>query len=410
MAIVMRYNEWPAHGNGVIGGYITRMYPTYIPAYDIGGHVYDWDKMPLTNGGHPAIKWTSENRNEVAQLIHDCGVAVEMDYSSDGSSASSGAMLKAIKKNMMYSDKAVLVSRSSYSLDDWFSLMKNEIANDRVVFYAGNGESGGHAFVIDGYDTDGKKLRINWGWGGYYNGYYSLDLTDSAKDINFPDFQEAIIGLAPDTAAVQVTEESRIICLSYNDFYGIEPLVPADLTVGSEFNFYVGWLSSNIPHDLEQEFKICLEDKDGNVRQEGWYLEMDLPAANGYLYAGVTDKTALTVTPQITDLFRLYYKDEQDQWIPMQGNYDILPDVEGIVCGVIQDPVIVLPDDCAAGKDIQLNLSLGFTHVKSVKWSLNGVELETNGCKLVQGKNDIRADVEYLDNSKGFIVRTLDLE
>jgi hypothetical protein len=319
-------------------------------------------------------------------------------------------MLKAIKKNMMYSDKAVLVSRSSYSLDDWFSLMKNEIANDRVVFYAGNGESGGHAFVIDGYDTDGKKLRINWGWGGYYNGYYSLDLTDSAKDINFPDFQEAIIGLAPDTAAVQVTEESRIICLSYNDFYGIEPLVPADLTVGSEFNFYVGWLSSNIPHDLEQEFKICLEDKDGNVRQEGWYLEMDLPAANGYLYAGVTDKTALTVTPQITDLFRLYYKDEQDQWIPMQGNYDILPDVEGIVCGVIQDPVIVLPDDCAAGKDIQLNLSLGFTHVKSVKWSLNGVELETNGCKLVQGKNDIRADVEYLDNSKGFIVRTLDLE
>ena len=94
----------------------------------------------------------------------------------------------------------------------------------------------------------------------------------------------------------------------------------------------------------------------------------------------------------------------------MHGNLDILPEVEGIICGVIQDPVILIPDDCAAGQEIKLNLSLGFTHVKSVKWCVNGTEIEGNNAILVQGENVIRADVEYLDESTGSIFKTLQLE
>ena len=412
MAIIMRHNCWPSHGKGVIGGYTTITKQTYILPYDLEQNTYDWDNMPLTNGGAANSQWTAEQKKQVAQLMLDCGVAVKMDYTSDASSAASGDVVKAMKENMSYSDKVSLVSRSSYTLDKWFSLIKNEIDQGRVVYYAGMGEDGGHAFVCDGYDNDSinPKLRINWGWGGDCNGYYTLDLAIPRYNVNFSDLQEAIIGLAPDTANVELEETVGLVCINYNGFYGIEPLVPADITVGSPMNFYVGWFMNNENRDISAEFKVCLEDKDGNVRQEGWNLKMDIPASDGYIYSDETEKTVLTVSPELSDHFRLYAKDSQDTWKPMHGNYDILPDVDGVICGVIQDPVIIVPDGCAAGQEIELSLSLGFTHTRSVKWYLNDTAVNGNKVTLGQGKNVIRADVEYLDDSTGSIYRTLQLE
>lgn len=411
MAIVMHSNRWPQHGKGEIGNYTTITNPTIIPASDINSHYYDWDIMwdeNVVNG--KTSQWTSAQTYQVAQLMYDCGVAVQTDFTSESSSASSGKMLKAIQENMSYSDKSVIVSRSSYTLDKWFSLMKNEIDNGRVIFYGGNGDSGGHGFVCDGYDTNGSQLRINWGWGGECNGYYTLDLTIPKYGLGFSDMQEAVIGLAPNTAQVELEETMGLVCISLNGLYGIEPIVPADLTAGSEINFRVGWIMNNNNRDVKAEFKVCLEDKDGNVRQDGWHLTIEIPASNGYAYTDRTEKKALEVTPDMTDHFRLYVRKSNGEWAPMPGNYDLLPGVDGIICGVIQDPLIMVPDDCAAGQEIELSLSLGFAHVKSVKWSLNGTALEGNKVKMVSGKNNIRADVEYMDDSTGSIFRTLQLE
>ena len=414
MAIIMQYNRWPAHGIGVIGGYTTSTTKTYIQAYDITNHTYDWDLMcteSVTNGS--TWKWSTSQKQEVAKLIHDCGVSVNMDYSSEGSSAGSGSMMTALKEHMYYSDKAVLVSRSSYNTDKWMSLIKNEIDNNRVIYYAGQDKLGGHAFVCDGYsidedDTSKSQLHINWGWNGDCNGYYSLDLT--IQKFSFSDLQEAIIGLAPNTADVDIEETINLVCVPHDGFYGIEPLMPADMTSGSEFNFYAGWFVNNSDQPVDAEFKICLEDKDGNIMQDGWYLKIHFPSADDYIYSGETDKNKLVSSPRITDRFKLYIKDSKGDWIPMNGNYELLPDVDGVVCGVIQDPVIVVPDNCSAGQEIELSLSLGFTHVRKVKWSVNGERLDANRVTLVQGDNEIRADVEYLDDSKGAIYRMLKVE
>lgn len=412
MAIIMQSNRWPVHGKGVIGGYTTSTYETYIPAVDISAHTYDWDIMsdPVVFNGK-TNQWTAKQKEQLAQLMHDCGVAVKMDYTSEASSALSGDLLKAIKKNMYYSDKATLVSRSSYKLDNWFSLIKNEIDHGRVVYYGAVSDAGGHAFVCDGYENDtiSPKLRINWGWGGSSNGYYTLDLTIS-KDYNFTYMQEAIIGIAPDTANVQLENAIDLVVVNHEGFYGIRPVTPADITEGSEISFEVGWIMNNSNNSVSPEFKICLEDKDGNIKQRGWNLKMKIPGSNGYIYSDETDKAFVMDTPLLTDRFRLYILEGKEGWKPMPGNYDILPDVDGIECGVIQDPVIIVPDNCVSGQDIELSLSLGFTHVKRTRWSLNGTELEGKKVKLVKGKNAIRADVEYLDGSKGSIFRTLQLE
>lgn len=413
MAIVMQSNGWPTHGKGVIGGYTTSTYPTYIAPYSIESHVYDWDIMSqedVVKG--KTDKWTQEQIFQVAQLMHDCGVAAEMDYSCEGSASVSPSLLKGVKNNMSYSKNASVAMRALYNSDEWFSLIKNEIDCGRAVYYGAVGEAGGHAFVCDGYETGtmGNQVRINWGWGGDYNGYYSLDLYIKAVKLQFNDDQEIIVGLAPDTTNVDPVETAPVLCYSGNSFYGIEPLVPADITLGGEVSFYMGWIRNLTERDLSLEFKVCLEDKDGQVKQEGWFANMNLSGADGYVHAAESDKTVLEVSPLLTDHFRLYYREKEGQWKPMPGNYDVLPNVEGIICGVIQDPVILVPDDCVAGQEIDLVLSLGFTHVKSVSWSVNGEAADDGKVKLVQGRNAIRADVEYLDESTGSIYRTLQIE
>lgn len=413
MAIVMQSNRWPAAGKGVIGGYTTGSRETYIPAYSIDKHTYDWDVMSDKNvvGGKTSL-WTTAQKEQVAQLMHDCGVAVQMDYSSETSAAYSSSMIKAMGTNMSYSDKMAHVSRSSYKLDKWFSLIKNEIDNGRVVFYGAVSDAGGHAFVCDGYESDtiNPLLRINWGWGGSCNGYYTLDLTISNYGLNFIYEQEAVIGLGPDTAAVETEEVIDMTIVKHKDFYGIQPVTPADITLGSEISFNVGWFYNTGKSKKTLEFKICLEDKDGNIKQRGWDLKMVLPASNGMVYSDETNKAVVMVTPLFTDRFRLYVSDGKGGWKPVMGNYDLLPDVDGVVCGVIQDPVIIIPDGCEAGQEIGLSLSLGFTHVRSVKWNMNGTALDDNKVTLIKGKNAIRADVVYLDGTKGSIYKTLQFE
>lgn len=409
MAIIMQYNSWPEHGKGVIGGYSTRS-SAYIPAYDISSHYYDWELM----SDEAVVKgqtgtWNFEQKESVAQLIHDCGVAVQMEYSSEGSGTSDSRMIYAMQEHMSYSANSSLISRSSYSLDEWYALIKNEIDNGRLVYYSGQGNAGGHAFVCDGYDTEGSKLRINWGWGGSANGYYTLDLSVESAGFNFSNEQSAVIGLAPDTTSVEAVKNLGFYLCYNNGFYGMEPLVPADINLGGELSFYVGWISSLSARDLVLDFKVCLEDKDGNVRQEGWPLHMEIPSGKGFIYANQTEMTTLTVAPDLTDHFRLYVKNGED-WVPMVGNNDLLPQVDGVICGVIQDPVIIVPDDCAAGKTIDLSLTLGFTHVAEVKWTVNGEALQANQVQLVKGKNVIRADVKYLDETSGSIFRTVTLE
>ena len=413
MAIIMQANRWPAHGKGVIGGYTTSTYPTYIAPYSIDSHVYDWDLMSQEDVMNDNVdKWSAEQIFNVAQLMHDCGVAAQMDYSVESSGTSSELLVKAAKNNMSFSENLTLVKRSFYAPDDWFALIKNEIDCGRVVYYGAVSEAGGHAFVCDGYETGpaGNQVRINWGWNGSYNGFFSIDLYIKDQKMHFTDDQEIIIGMAPNNTSVDPVDAEVVICYPNQGFYGIEPIVPADITQGGEVNFCIGWVGSLIDRDLSLEFKICLEDRNGEIRQEGWHAEMDLPSSSLYLYTEETEKEVLMVSPQITDYFRLYYREKDGEWKPMPGNYDVLPNVEGIICGVIQDPVIVVPDGCVAGQDIDLTLSLGFTHVKSVSWSVNGEAVENGKVKLVQGRNAIRADVEYLDDSTGSIYRTLQIE
>ena len=66
-----------------------------------------------------------------------------------------------------------MASRKYYSEEEWLQLIKTELNADRPVIITGYNSESGHAFVCDGYDTD-DFLHINWGWGGYQDGYFQI--------------------------------------------------------------------------------------------------------------------------------------------------------------------------------------------------------------------------------------------
>ena len=406
-AIVMRYNKWPAHGKGVVGGYTTPG-GTYIPAYSLNSHTYNWDDMPLSDCPTHLSDWTEDQLIQVAQLLHDCGVMSGMDYSAKFSGAFEVYTKDGMVKNMSYSSESIrLLYKSNYDADKWLALMKKEIDEDRVIFYGGESETNdGHAFVCDGYDDTGK-LHFNWGWGGISNGYFAVDLGDYPF-LHFNKYQDAIIGICPDNVHIEQTEQ-ELFYLRPNRTgrYGLRPNTDAKgLTVGSRFTFTVGEFITSSVDKRSYEFKICLFDKDGNIKQEGWNLKADIEPATVNL---TTQYDVLTVTPELGDAFIFCMKQPDGSWTKVKGSRDAVPDQEYVSCGVIYNPVILLPDDYSVGQTVDLKLSLCIRPVKSVRWSVNG-QASDGRLRLESGKTRIRADVTYVDDSHGYILRTVDLE
>ena len=193
MAIVLRHNMYPAHGYGELRTYTTSSQKIYVEGYSIEDHEYKWDMMPLTG----VSRASTECQEQIAQLMYDCGVMIQMDYSPSGSGAVSMYMPSVIAEHMAYSPETLLYRKSMYKNKEWLELIKSELDQDRLVFYSAQDASGkgGHAFVIDGYDDSGL-LRVNWGWSGHGNAFYNLDL--EVDGYRFSNDQGAVLGLIPD--------------------------------------------------------------------------------------------------------------------------------------------------------------------------------------------------------------------
>ncbi len=193
MAQIMKYHNYPAQGTGS-HSYNHVRYGTL--SANFGATTYNWGSMPNNV--------TSAN-SSVATLMYHCGVSVDMDYnvgSQGGSGAYSSALPYAYKNYFGYTSTVNYILRSSYSDANWKSMMQAELDASRPIQYSGQGTHGGHSFVMDGYDSNGK-FHFNWGWGGSSDGYFTIDalnpgsLGTGGGAGGFNAYQTAIIGIKP---------------------------------------------------------------------------------------------------------------------------------------------------------------------------------------------------------------------
>ncbi len=208
MAQVMKYYDYPATGTGSHSYYA---YPYGMQSADFGNTTYNWDAMPGQ---------VYSSNTAVATLLYHCGVSVDMQYGPDGSGAYTSDARTALVNYFNYSTDAAYVSRYSYSTSAWEQMLRDELDQGRPVIYRGHG-TGGHAWVCDGY-TGTNYFHMNWGWSGYYDGYYYLsDLTPGSA--NFNSDQAMIKGIYPEMI---LTQQTVILNAGWNAVS--TDLVPAD--------------------------------------------------------------------------------------------------------------------------------------------------------------------------------------
>ena len=196
MAQVMYYWKCPKTATPAIPEYTTS-FGLMVPA--LPSVFFDWDLMKCTYKEAE----TGVSADAVATLLRYCGQAVEMDYGLDGSSA--GIFPWHMVQYFGFGKNAKQLIRTMYSSSDWESMIYKEVFEGRPVIYGGSSMSGGHEFIVDGYDGNGL-FHMNWGWGGMSDGYYVLSLANSddlgigggtSRD-GYSIDQHAIIGLQPD--------------------------------------------------------------------------------------------------------------------------------------------------------------------------------------------------------------------
>ncbi len=214
-AQVMRYWGHPAQGRGS-HSYTHRKYGVQAVNYDTS--VYEWDTMPVR-----LVPSTPQvQKAAVAKLCYEVGVSMDMSYAPSGSGAyaHSGGMLRrqsaelGLKNYFGYNPGMYTAFKEGMTDEEWDDLISEELNAGRPVIYTGSSSTGGHAFVVDGYDAEGL-YHVNWGWGGSLNGYYTIShLTMGTAGQQgyaaYNEMNEALIGVYPITRNAS-TAEVRLV-------------------------------------------------------------------------------------------------------------------------------------------------------------------------------------------------------
>ena len=314
MAQVMKYWSYPEHGYGN-HSYVPSSHPEYGTLWaDFSATTYQWSDMPNS---------VTTTNNAVATLMYHCGVSVEMMYGTvvspdTGSAAyiinygnSNPCAELALKTYFDYKSTMRGVKKNDYTDSQWIDLLKNELDNARPMMYGGFGNSGGHAFVCDGYDNS-NRFHYNWGWGGSYDGYFYLSNLNPSSH-NYSQNQQALIGIEPNQnnggggggggGGSTPTYDLKYHCdLSMEpEFWFYEDLsVYAEITNRGDASFS-GYIGAAVFRKYDEQEYIFLDvmdywDRTSNPLQAGYYTQGTLECEAGLPYIPGSYAVAMVYT------------------------------------------------------------------------------------------------------------------
>ena len=179
---VLKYHEWPVQGMGNVSYVNTSDNRTLSGKLNLSQ--YDWANM-LPNYDAP-VQATQAQRNAVAKLMKDVGLASGMQYHPGFAVATNQGAFDAFVKHFDY--QATCVYQSTEGPSVFADLLRQELVDGFPFYFYGATKDykGAHAWVVDGFDDKGF-FHMNFGWNGQSNGYYSLsalNLSQSGKEFN----------------------------------------------------------------------------------------------------------------------------------------------------------------------------------------------------------------------------------
>lgn len=284
MAQTMRYHQWPNQGTGSHNG------------YDFSQHTWNWNNMlPSYSSGN----YSEEQADEVATLIRQLGASVDMEYAEGGSGATSVSMLNSLQQYWKYDDGMSLAIRSNYSDSEWMQLLYNELNAGRPVPYDGRGEDSGHSFLLDGYKQG--FFHVNWGWGGYCDGYFMINNLVPLPDIEPKEYvydQSAFLGIRPeiDGKAAARLESWGAWSLSSSSVSLSEDLYVTGAVTCTSLNSFDGKIGVKIT-DLETQVQTSSLNTPVNGLQFNYYSTVRVPITTSGLTTNHSYKVELVYQP-----------------------------------------------------------------------------------------------------------------
>lgn len=382
MAQVMMYYQYPKELKATIKAYTAKSYGIQIPEISSGA-TYDWDNM-LSD--YSKSDYSSAQADAVAKLMYHCGAAVEMDYGP-----SSGAnVTPAILATYFGYDADLMqdLTRTCFTLQQWMTLIDNELKAKRPILYSGQSSDGGHEFVCDG--SDGKGLyHINWGWGGYQDGYFDLTIlqpqkggagSGSAVD-GFNRDCSMIIGIAPDNGKVDEPlasypqimsmDHGGMTCITWTKTTREHVLEPFQAEARTCFvNQSTTDFSGYFAYGIKANGTIVLvSDYEG-----GWNLPAVKP--NGGTWGTYGDNPELTISypfPQGINVIYPVYSYDTKNWhvCSFYNNQPFIIDVDATKMTPVTTPL-------AATVTAEEGLYTGMTNPLTVTFT-NSMDMEFNG-------------------------------
>ena len=171
MAQIAYYHQWPIASEGSVD-YVTDSRNIHIETEL--NTTFDWANMTDIYSKDSS----AESCHAVAELMRDIGYAMRMDYTEEGSGQNQVGIAKGIVDHLGYDKAMRILYALCYEQEDWAEMLKDELNAGRPILYCGYTKNQeGHAFVCDGYDTNGL-FHINWGWGGVSDGYFVITALD----------------------------------------------------------------------------------------------------------------------------------------------------------------------------------------------------------------------------------------
>ena len=383
MAQVMMYYKNPKKLKSTIESYTTKAYGINIPAI-YSGATYDWDNM-LPD--YSKSDYNSAQADAVAKLMYHCGAAVKMDYGP----LSGANVTPAILATYFGYDADLMqdLTRTVFTLQQWMTLIDNELKAKRPILYSGQSSDGGHEFVCDG--SDGKGLyHINWGWGGYQDGYFDLTIlqpqkggagSGSAVD-GYNRNCSMIIGIAPDNGKVDepLASYPQIMSINQNAQCGITWTKTTRANVSDNFLAEATTCFANqSTSDFIGYFAYGIKKGNGSIvpvsnYSRQWNMPKVLP--DGRTYGTYDQNPTLTISypfPQGINVIYPIYSSDTKNWhvCSFYNNQPFIINVDATKLTPVTTPL-------AATVTAEDGLYTGMTNPLTVTFT-NSMDMEFNG-------------------------------
>lgn len=383
MAQVMMYYQYPKKLKSTIEGYTTKTYKINVPNI-YSGATYDWDNM-LPD--YSKSDYSSAQADAVAKLMYHCGAAVKMDYGP-----SSGANVTPTILATYFGYDADLMqdlTRTVFTLQQWMTLIDNELKAKRPILYSGKSSGGGHEFVCDGSDGNGL-YHINWGWGGYQDGYFDLTIlqptkggagSGSAVDGYNRDCS-MIIGIAPDNGIVDkpLASYPQIMSINQNAQCGITWTKTTRARVSENFQAEATTCFANqSTTDFNGYFAYGVKMANGSIQLVSNYSgpwNMPKVTPDGRTYSTYDQNPTLTISypfPQGTNVIYPIYSSDTKNWhiCSFSNNQPFIINVDATKLTPVTTPL-------AATVTAEDGLYTGMTNPLTVTFT-NSMDMEFNG-------------------------------